>query len=308
MRGAGNNDKPAGWTSHDVVGRVRRLAGTRRVGHTGTLDPFATGVLVVCLGRATRLSQLLTGCDKEYLATMRLGWATDTQDCTGERVGPVAASERIPDDAAPIRRVLEDFEGEQEQLPPMYSAKKVGGKALYKSARAGKEVERRPVRVRAHLEMLAPGDAPLERNADGTVDVPLLVECSAGTYVRTLAHDIGARLGCGAHLAALRRTRVGPFGVERAATLEELEAYAVRGALAERLVPPGELVAGMPAVTATDEEAARVLHGVALRLGSRVNGADRADCAIFAPGGELLAVARVDLAADAIRPRIVLAE
>src|SRR6058998_1173250 len=115
-------DKPEGWTSHDVVARVRRLASTRRVGHTGTLDPFATGVLVVCVGAATRLSQLLVGCEKEYVAAIRLGWATDTQDRTGERVGRIAASDEIPDDAALIRRVLDRFSGEQEQLPPMYSA------------------------------------------------------------------------------------------------------------------------------------------------------------------------------------------
>jgi tRNA pseudouridine55 synthase len=288
-------DKPEGWTSHDVVARVRRLAGTRRVGHTGTLDPFATGVLVACVGPATRLSQLLVGSEKEYLATMRFGWATDTQDRTGERAGPVAASEQIPDDAALLRRVLEEFSGEQEQLPPMYSAKKVGGETLYKHARAGREVERQPVRIRAHLEL----DGPIERNPDGSVDARVRVVCSAGTYVRTLAHDVGARLGCGAHLAELRRTRVGRFTLADAATLEALE-----GRVAERLVAPADLVAHLATITLSEDEAAAARHGRAVAAPPDL--ADGSDARLLDRTGALVAVGRVDAEHAVARPRIVL--
>lgn len=303
MFGALIIDKPEGWTSHDVVARVRRLAGTRRVGHTGTLDPFATGVLVVCVGPATRLSQLVVGCEKEYLATMRLGWATDTQDRTGERLGEIAASELIPDGAAPIRRVLEAFSGEQEQLPPMYSAKKVGGEVLYKHARAGREIERKPVRIRARLEI---ADAVEEnerfaRNPDGTVDVRVRVVCSAGTYVRTLAHDIGARLGCGAHLEALRRTRVGRFGIERAATLEQLE-----GHVAERLVAPADLVAELPLARAAADDLGRLRHGRAIGFDTLEDeAAEGADVRVVDPDGALVAIARACPASGVLRPRIV---
>ncbi len=293
-------DKPESWTSHDVVARVRRLAGTRRVGHTGTLDPFATGVLVVCVGSATRLSQLLVGCEKEYLAVMRLGWATDTQDLTGERIGEIAASEEIPDDAAPIRRVLEELSGEQEQLPPMYSAKKVGGEALYKHARAGREIERKAVRIRAALDLAG----PIERNDDGSVDVPVRVVCSAGTYVRTLAHDAGARLGCGAHLAALRRTRVGRFTIDRAATLEELD-----GHVAERLVAPADLVGDLPAVAVSEDDMRRVRNGQSVAAGAVVSeAADGADVSILDAAGSLVAIGRLDAGEGVVRPRLVLAD
>jgi tRNA pseudouridine55 synthase len=288
-------DKPEGWTSHDVVGKIRRLAGTRRVGHTGTLDPFATGVLVVCIGPATRLSQFITGCDKEYLATMRLGWATDTQDLTGERVSPVAPSEQIPDDAALIRRVLAEATGEQDQLPPMFSAKKVGGETLYKLARQGREVERAPVRIRADLTLLG-----LARNDDGTVDLSVRVVCSAGTYVRTIAHDLGAKLGCGGHLTSLRRTRVGHFTIDESTTLEALE-----GRVAECLVTPERLVGHLPTVAVSAEVAARVLHGQAVSL-DESTADDGADSAILDPAGHLLAVGAADVGAGVVRPRVVL--
>jgi tRNA pseudouridine55 synthase len=291
-------DKPEGWTSHDVVARVRRLAGTRRVGHTGTLDPFATGVLVVCVGAATRLSQLLVGCEKQYEAVMRLGWATDTQDHTGERIGDVAASDVIPDDAALLRRVLEEFSGEIEQLPPMFSAKKVGGEVLYKHARAGREVERRTVRVQTQLDLAG----PVERNDDGTVDVPVRVTCSAGTYVRTLAHDVGARIGCGAHLVALRRTRVGPFGIELASTLDALE-----GRVAERLVAPADLVAELAPATVGDDDVRRVRQGQAVSAALlSAPAADGADVRVLDGAGALVAIARLDAASGLLRPRVVL--
>lgn len=287
-------DKPEGWTSHDVVAKVRRFAGTRRVGHTGTLDPFATGVLVVCVGNATRLSSLLVGHEKEYLATMRLGWATDTQDRTGTRVGEIAPAGTIPDEAA-IAAMLEAMSGEQEQLPPMYSAKKVAGRALHTHARAGREVERKPVLVRAHMELAG----PIRRNEHGTVDVDFRVTCSAGTYVRTLAHDAGARLGCGAHLDALRRTRVGRFTIDEAATLEQLE-----GHVEERLVAPAALVADLPSRRLDEREARAIRYGQAIPAGDMtVPG----DCALLDFEGALVGIGALDPAAGLVRPRIVLA-
>ncbi len=288
-------DKPEGWTSHDVVGKVRRLAGTRRVGHTGTLDPFATGVLIVCIGPATRLSQLLVGCDKAYRGRVRLGWSTDTQDRTGTLIGEVAAAAAIPDDAGVIARALEAFCGELDQMPPMYSAKKVEGRSLHKLARAGREVERAAVRVRVHIELAG---APA-RNDDGSVDFEVDVTCSAGTYVRTLAHDVGAALGCGAHLAELRRTRVGRFTIGQAATLEELE-----GHVEERLVPPAELVADLPRIGVREDELPDIANGRALEVEGRVAVEDGTDVALLGEDGRLVAIARID--GELARPRIVL--
>ncbi len=201
-------DKPAGWTSHDVVARVRRVLRERRVGHTGTLDPFATGVLVVLVGRATRLAQFLAGAEKEYEATVRFGYATDTGDLTGAR----RDDEKYRDGECAslageeIEAALAALRGEIEQVPPMYSAKKVQGQKLYELARRGEEVERKAVRVRvSEFEIMdGPDGAPwLRRNDDGTCDLSTRVVCSAGTYVRVLAESLGERLGTGAHLAAL---------------------------------------------------------------------------------------------------------
>lgn len=288
-------DKPEGWTSHDVVGRIRRLAGTRRVGHTGTLDPFATGVLIVCVGPATRLSQLLVGCDKAYRGRIRLGWSTDTQDRTGTLIGEVAAASTTPEDPAVIARALEALCGEIDQMPPMYSAKKVDGRSLHKLARAGREVERATVRVRVHIVLAG---APC-RNEDGSVDFDVDVECSAGTYVRTLAHDVGAALGCGAHLAELRRTRVGRFTIDQAATLEELE-----GHVAERLVTPAELVADIPRICVREGELPDIANGRALIVDGRVPAEDGTDVALLGEDGRLVAIASID--GELARPRIVL--
>lgn len=288
-------DKPEGWTSHDVVGRIRRLAGTRRVGHTGTLDPFATGVLIVCVGPATRLSQLLVGCDKAYRGRIRLGWATDTQDRTGTVDGEIAPASSIPEEPETIARAVEALCGEIDQMPPMYSAKKVDGRALYKHARAGRDVERAAIRVRVRMEIVG---APV-RNDDGSVDVDVDVECSAGTYVRTLAHDVGVALGCGAHLAELRRTRVGRFMIEQAVTLEALE-----GHVEERLVEAAELVADIPPIHVRDDELADIANGRALLVDERVSVADGADVALLGNDGRLVAIARID--GELARPRIVL--
>src|SRR5258708_32877337 len=208
MDGALIIDKPAGMTSHDVVASVRKIIGERRVGHTGTLDPFATGVLVVLVGRATRLAQFLSGAEKEYQALIRLGYATDTGDITGARIekdqsGFHAKAQSLNEET--IEASLASLRGEIEQTPPMYSAKKIAGQKLYDLARRGEEVERKAVRVTVkEFEALPSDGSPLKAHEDGTSDLAVRVVCSAGTYVRTLAESVGERLGVVAQLHELR--------------------------------------------------------------------------------------------------------
>ena len=253
LGGVLNVDKPAGWTSHDVVGKVRRLAGLRQVGHAGTLDPMATGVLVLCLGRATRLLEYITGQPKIYLAEVALGAATDTYDAEGEvterHAVPALSHEQLD-------RALDAWRGEIMQRPPAYSALKRDGVALYKRARAGEqvEVEPRPVTV-YELALL---------HFDGQA-VQLRIRCGAGAYVRSIAHDLGQALGCGGHLSALRRTAVGRFSVESALTLEQL---AEAGALPAALLPADAAVAHLPELIVSEVEAARLLHGQAIPAAS----------------------------------------
>ena len=298
-------DKPAGWTSHDVVARVRRTIRERRVGHTGTLDPLATGVLVVLVGRATRLAQFLAGAEKEYEALVRLGYATDTGDLAGERRGelrPCRAWAR-----AEVEAALGSLRGEVEQVPPMYSAKKVQGKKLYELARRGVEVEREAVRVTVReLEAVEREGALLRPNDDGTCDLGIRVVCSAGTYVRVLAEDLGTRLGTGAHLVSLRRTRAGAFRVERAVTPGRLEEIAGEGRLPEILLPPEAALPSLPCVHLTDAEARRVRHGAAVGVGTL---ADRSGARVRLHDGEgkLLAVGEYDAGRGLVRPRVMLA-
>lgn len=209
-------DKPAGMTSHDVVARVRRIMGTRRVGHAGTLDPMATGVLVLGLERATKLLGHLALDTKAYLATIRLGAATTTDDADGEVVSQTDAS-AVSEDA--VRAGIGSLTGEIQQVPSAVSAVKVNGRRAYELARSGESVElaARPVTV-SRFDVLA------LRRGEGTTELDVLVECSSGTYVRALARDLGEALGVGGHLGELRRTRVGPFGLATARTLEKLEA------------------------------------------------------------------------------------
>lgn len=227
-------DKPAGMTSHDVVNKVRRLYGTRRVGHTGTLDPMATGVLTVLVGRAAKAAEYLACDRKTYLATLRLGLTTDTEDTTGE---VLTRSENIPDEAT-VMAVLPRFRGEILQIPPMYSALKVGGQKLYDMARRGEVIERqaRPVTI-----------YKLEAERLSDTDYALTVTCSAGTYIRTLCADIGAALGCGGAMASLRRTEAGGFALAQAQLPAELEAMSAeeRPAL---LLPVESLFADLPAI------------------------------------------------------------
>jgi tRNA pseudouridine55 synthase len=283
-------DKPAGWTSHDVVGKVRRLAGLRQVGHAGTLDPMATGVLLLCLGRATRLLEYLTGQPKTYLAQVTLGTATDTYDADGEvamrQPVPILAPEQI--DAA-----LDAFRGEIMQQPPAYSALKRDGVALYKRARAGEQVaiEPRPVTVYA-LDLLA---------FDGQ-NVRLRVHCGAGVYVRSIAHDLGQALGCGGHLSALRRTAVGAFTVGNAFTLEQL---AEPGALAAALLPADAAVAHLTRVDVSEAEAARLLHGQAVP-GAEAQPAGPARA--YGPDDRFLGIVAFEPQRQAWRPQKMLAE
>ena len=263
-------DKPAGLTSHDVVAGVRRIIHERRVGHTGTLDPFATGVLVVLVGRATRLAQFLSGAEKEYLAIIRLGYATDTGDLTGKPISDsrdAAINRSASWTEQKIEHALEGLRGEIDQLPPMYSAKKHGGRKLYELARRGEEVERKTVRVTVNVfETVRRDGSLLRNNEDGTVDLAVRVVCSAGTYVRSLAETVGERLGVGAHLAELRRTRAGDFKIEQAHTLAQLQDKVVAEFLNAVLLPPDAALQKMPFVHLTVDEATRACQGMAVAL------------------------------------------
>jgi tRNA pseudouridine55 synthase len=239
-------DKPRGLTSHDVVARMRRVLGERSIGHAGTLDPMATGLLVLIVGKATRLASLLTGHDKTYDATIRLGQETTTCDADGELLEPVRP---IPDEAA-IRAALDTFRGTSAQVPPAHSAKKVAGTRAYRLARTNQPVVLRPVEVTVR-ELTWQGLA-------GS-DVTVRVCASAGFYVRALARDLGTRLGCGAHLIALRRVRSGSFAVEDALPLAAAEALGPESA--RRLIPPSEALPELDAVELTTEGLRRVLHG-----------------------------------------------
>lgn len=290
LGGVLNVDKPAGWTSHDVVGKVRRLAGLRQVGHAGTLDPMATGVLVLCLGKATRLLEYLTGQAKIYLAEVTLGAATDTYDAEGEVTTrlPVPALTREQ-----LDRALDPLRGEIMQRPPAYSALKRDGVALYKRARAGEEieVEPRPVTVYELAVLHFDGQA-----------VQLRIRCGAGTYVRSIAHDLGQALGCGGHLSALRRTAVGPFTIATAATLAQL---AEPGALAAALLPGDAAVAHLGRVDMAGDEAIRLLHGQAVPATTPdLAGPARA----YGPDERFLGIVAFDPQRRVWRPQKMLAE
>jgi tRNA pseudouridine55 synthase len=272
-------DKPRGWTSHDVVAVARRWLGTSRVGHLGTLDPLATGVLPLAVREATKLVRFLEGGDKSYAGVIRLGVETDTLDGEGRVVRRHTGA--LPD-AAHVRAALAGFLGEIEQIPPMFSAVKRGGVPLHRLARRGEVVERKPKRVRIdRFECV--GFAP--------PDVQIEVDCSAGTYVRALASDLGRRLGCGAHLAGLRRTRSGPFSEEQALSEAVLAGEAEQGSIDARVIPPVGPLA-LPVLQLSASEVLRVRSGgelaaadAPLRPGSLVSA--------LAPGGELVAVLEV---------------
>ncbi|WP_448809521.1 tRNA pseudouridine(55) synthase TruB [Agromyces bauzanensis] len=272
-------DKPQGITSHDVVARTRRLAGTRKVGHAGTLDPMATGLLVLGVNHATRLLHHLVGLDKEYLATIRLGWATTTDDAEGE---PLAAASADRLDAATDEAVeagMRLLTGVIEQVPSAVSAVKVAGKRAYQRVRDGEQVElaARTVTVAA-FELLA------LRHGDGFVDVDVRVACSSGTYVRALARDLGAGLGTGGHLTALRRTRVGAFGVDEAAPLEGLD-------VAAALLSPADAASrALPVVRLTAQHAVDLGHGKRVEASAAPDTAAGEPIAAIGPDGRLVAI------------------
>lgn len=288
-------DKPAGWTSHDVVAKVRKILRTRRVGHTGTLDPFATGVLVICVNRATRLVQYLTADDKEYVATMRLGFATDTGDYTGEALPPVTDVSHITADQ--VRNALQPFRGHIRQIPPMYSAKKIGGVRLHELARRGEEVERQPIEVEIkELELLPDSLAG---------EFSFRAVCTAGTYVRTLAEDIGKQLGVGAHLTSLRRTRAGSNRLSEAVTLEKLGELVEENRFAEVLISMANAVE-LTEVILSEEECKAIAYGRSIRrAGSWPTGTQGKLCDVER---NLLAIAEFDPEKSDWRPRAVLAQ
>lgn len=258
-------DKPTGCTSHDVVDQVRRALGTRKVGHAGTLDPDATGVLVLGVGRGTKLLQFVTGADKTYTGEVVFGVETSTLDAAGE----VVATHEMSVEPDAVQAAAATFVGAIEQIPPMVSAVKIDGKRLHELAREGKEVERAPRPVTVHRFDVAPTDDPLVYRVE--------VECSSGTYIRTLAADLGHALGGGAHLRGLRRLTVGPFTLDDATPIDEIE-----------LAPLADLLRGMPILEVDDDVARRVSSGQNLgpSTGSGMFAVANAD-------GELLAVYEV---------------
>ena len=266
-------DKPGGMTSHDVVARTRKALGTRKIGHAGTLDPMATGLLILGVESATRLLTFIVGLDKTYEATIRLGATTDTDDADGE-IETVTDAAAV--DAAEITAAIADLTGEISQVPSRVSAIKVGGRRAYDLARAGEEVE-----LAARTVTVSRFEVVDLRRTEGFVDLDVVVDCSSGTYIRALARDLGAALGVGGHLTALRRTRIGPFGVDGAASIDDLGTTPLRAP-----ADVGSVVLGAFPVSA--EEARDLRHGKRL-LGAAVR-LDRVPAAAIDPSGALVGV------------------
>lgn len=273
-------DKPTGKTSHDMVYFVRRLTGIRKVGHTGTLDPDATGVLPVCIGKATKVCDMLTVSDKEYIAEIAFGKTTDTQDASGR----ILSERPVEADEGEIRAAITDYTGEIDQIPPMFSAIKQNGQKLCDLARKGITVERKPRRITVYeTEIL--GVDMIEKTAR------VRVKCSKGTYIRTLCADIGERLGCGAYMKSLRRTKSGGFDIAQCHTCGELEALAKEGRFEEKLIAPDEVFKDYNRIELDEMLAAKLKNGVRIRMNLP---ADGAHYRVYAENGEFLAVARAE--------------
>ena len=254
MDGIVNVNKPLGITSHDVVYRLRRILGIKKIGHTGTLDPDASGVLPMCVGKGTKLAEYLTAKDKQYFATMKLGAFTDTQDASGK----IIESFEVSVTKEEIRDAVKGFVGDIMQIPPMYSAIKVDGKKLYELAREGKTVEREPRQVT--IENIEIKNIDMETNT-----VEMLVDCSKGTYIRTLCNDIGAALGCGGYMSALKRTKSGRFDIKDSFTLEEIEKMAGENDFSF-MVSVGEALSEYEKIVLADRNAQRVRNGIKISV------------------------------------------
>jgi tRNA pseudouridine55 synthase len=285
-------DKPAGLTSHDVVNRVRRILQERSVGHLGTLDPMATGVLPLVVGNLTRLAQFYTSSEKTYEGTIRFGFATDTYDAEGEPTTPVQAAAVSLDG---LHQLASQFRGIIEQTPPPFSAKKIQGVPAYKLARKHAEVTLRPVQVEIK-------EFEITRVASGCV-ATFRARVASGTYMRSVAHDMGQRIGCGAHLASLRRTTVGEFELGDAHTLEELNAAAKNGETEEIFIHPRKLLPQFPCITANEETAARIRSGRPVNLPEL---SQARMVKVFASQRELIAIA-TRVAGTLFHAKIVLA-
>ena len=244
--------KPSGPTSFDMVWSVRKILGVKKAGHIGTLDPIADGVLPICLNQSTRIIQFLSSLQKTYRATLELGSETDTQDATGQKI---STNDPSLINEAKMKQVFQTFVGEQDQIPPMYSAKKKNGIPLYKLARNGINIDRDPVKVVVYsIDFIKK-----EGNR-----VLFEVRCSSGTYIRTLSHDVGKKLGCYAHMVRLTRTKVGLFGLERTLTLEELKTSHEEGSLSKKLLHLEEVLNFLPTIRVKEEYLKSISHGVAL--------------------------------------------
>ncbi len=296
-------DKPSGCTSHDVVAAVRRITGERKAGHGGTLDPDATGVIIVGLGKATRFFQYITGFDKTYTGTIRLGLATDTYDASGRPT--TAEASELPSLEA-VADAVRGLTGDIMQTPPPYSSKKIAGRAAYKIARSGGEPVLTPVPVTVRRFDIVSFRPPF---------LDFEIDCSSGTYIRSLAHDLGRTLGCGAHLTGLRRTLVGTFTIGQAVTPEGLTRAAREGALERFLIPLERILSGVPAVYLTGEGEERVRHGAGITPevvdGTRGDdpfgsGKDIDLLCLFDRSGRLIALGRYSSGKKAVSPFAVL--
>lgn len=269
-------DKPQDWTSHDVVAKLRGILHERRIGHSGTLDPLATGLLVVFVGRATRAVEFAEADSKEYIAGLRLGLSTDTQDISGN---VIAECSDLPDEGA-VRRAVNGFIGDIEQIPPMYSAIKIGGKKLYELARKGQSVERAPRKITvSSIEIIG---------REGG-DYLLKIACSKGTYVRTLCNDIGASLGCGACMSSLRRVRAGAFSIEDAHSIDEVENAANEGQLVDIMLPVDTLFSALPELKVPESTVNRLKTGNIIKI-SAADG----DYRVYSDSAEFLLVGKVE--------------
>ncbi|MET1020448.1 MAG: tRNA pseudouridine(55) synthase TruB [Microterricola sp.] len=289
-------DKPQGWTSHDAVARTRRLAGTRKVGHAGTLDPMATGLLVLGIESSTRLLTYVVGLDKEYLATIRLGAASTTDDAEGELIGDVPAAGVAGIDPAAITAGIERLSGDIEQVPSSVSAIKVDGKRAYALVRAGEEVQlkSRAVTV-SEFELLG------STVVDGYLDLEVRVVCSSGTYIRALARDLGDDLGVGGHLTALRRTRIGPFAVADAGELDSID-------VATALIPPADAAARLfERLELSEQQAIDLGHGKRIEVDAARRGSSPTSAlrSAIAPDGRLVGLVELRGADGAIGKSVV---